>query len=217
MIEKHGIFSIVRDDLVFGGTKRIALETWLPSLDTDHVVYSGSVFGWGAPALVAACETLGIECTILMSKSDYVPPWLDRAAHKLVMTDPLPVEELNRRASEYNGLLLPSGFDHPGFIAAIAHRASMMEAPRRAWVPVVSGTLLRALEQAWPKTKLLGVAAAKNHGYTGKMTIYQSPEKFTKPALNPPPYPSCPFSDAKVWQFAAELGKQDDLIWNTNP
>lgn len=202
---------------MFGGTKRIALENWLPALNTDHVVYSGSVFGWGAPALAASCETLGIKCSILMARSDYVPPWYEAVSRHVTLTEPLPVEVLNVKAREFGGTLLPPGFDHPGFIATLAHRAASLPAPPRAWVPVVSGTLLGALERAWPGTEFHGVCVARKHGYKGPATLHMAPEKFTKPALTPPPYPSCPFSDAKVWQFAARLGMHDDLIWNTNP
>ncbi len=179
------------------------------------------MFGWGVPALAMACQTLKMKCTILMSESDYVPPWmkrLDEMKTRIIMKRPTPVEILTQEATAYKEChLLTSGFDYPGFRDAIAERAAELPAPERAWVPVVSGTLLRSLEQAWPETEFHGVCAARKHGYTGKATLHMAPEKFSNPAETPPPYPSCPFSDAKVWQFAVKLGKQNDLIWNTNP
>jgi hypothetical protein len=168
-----------------------------------------------------------MRCTLLISKSKYRPVWQDALENfpaTVIWTDPLPVAQLNEMARQYPGTILPPGFAHPGFINTLLQRAQLSPfqaglkwPPARAWVPVVSGTLLSALEQAWPETEFHGVCAARSHGYKGSATLYTAPEKFSKPAINPPPYPACPFSDAKVWQFAARLGKQDDLIWNTNP
>lgn len=223
MIETIEGFQVVRDDLLPGGTKRKALERWLPSMHADSFIYAGSVFGWGAPALSEACATLKLKCTILMSRSEYDPPWLEKVqstpSTKLIMVKPMPVEFMKDMAAEKyaDSYLLPPGFDHPGFSDAITTRAQTMQAPERAWVPVVSGTLLRALEEAWPETEFHGVCAARRHGYEGPATLHMAPEKFSQPAQNPPPYPSCTFSDAKVWQFAAALGRPGDLIWNTNP
>ena len=173
-----------------------------------------------------------MRCTLLISRSKYRPVWQDALQNlpaTVIWTDPLPVAHLNEMAQQYSGIHLPSGFAHTGFTNAIATRALQSSFPQgidgsgpkgppaRVWVPVVSGTLLSALEQAWPKTEFHGVCAARSHGYKGSATLYIAPEKFSQPALIPPPYPACSFSDAKVWQFATQLGKQGDLIWNTNP
>lgn len=168
-----------------------------------------------------ACQTLKMRCTILMSESSYEPPWMKRLSEmktRLVITRPTPVELLMQQAAAYKEChLLPAGFDVPEFREAIAYHAAEVPPPERAWVPVVSGTLLKSLEQAWPDTEFHGVCAARKHGYTGNATLHMAPEKYSQPAVEKPPYPSCPFSDAKVWQFASKLGKQNDLIWNSNP
>lgn len=222
-IERSGPFNIVRDDLIFGGSKKPALEAWLPKLGHENFAYAGSVFGWGAPALSEACAALGLSCVIALSKADYEPTWLERVAAtpstRLECMEPAPVADLNcRLASSYPAChVLPPGFEADGFRAALVRRALLIPAPARAWVPVISGTLLRALEQAWPDTEFHGVCVAKHHGYEGRATLYKAPEKFTQAARTPPPYPSCLFSDAKVWQFALSLGRDGDLIWNSNP
>jgi hypothetical protein len=169
-----------------------------------------------------------MRCTLLIGRSNYHPVWQDALRNfpaTVIWTDPLPVVQLNEIAQQYPGMLLPPGFAHPGFKRALINRIlhnppsqqSEPWPPARAWMPVVSGTLLSALEQAWPETEFHGVCVARNHDYKGSATLHMASEKFSKPALNPPPYPSCPFSDAKVWQFTTRLGKQNDLIWNTNP
>ncbi len=219
-IEEIRGFKVVRDDYTFGGTKYHALIEWLPTLNSRHIIYAGSVFGCGAPAVAVACEKLDIQCSILMSTSTYRPAWLDKVEKmrtKLIITDPTPVEKLIERAEKMGGYVMPLGFNNPDFMACIVTRAREIEQPERAWVPVVSGTLLRALEQAWPYTEFHGVCAARKHGYEGSAILHMAPEKFSVPAAEPPPYNSCKFSDAKVWQFAKNLGHEGDLIWNTNP
>ncbi len=214
----HG-FQVVRDDYTFGGTKYLALKDWVPTLNSRHIIYAGSVFGWGAPAVAAACEKHDLQCSILISTSTYRPVWMDKMEKmraQLIVTVPTPVEKLIDRANTMGGYVMPLGFNHPDFISIIANRAKEMEQPERAWVPVVSGTLLRALEQAWPETEFHGVCAARKHGYEGSAILHMAPEKFSVPASDPPPYNACPFSDAKVWQFVKTLGKPNDLIWNTN-
>lgn len=220
-LEKFSNFTILRDDTIFGGTKRIALETSLPHLHADHFIYVGTVFGWGAPALAAACHTLGKKCTLLISQSDYTPPWratIETLGATLIWTPPTPIEILNQQAAQMDGHLLAPGFPFPEFAAALQTRAQALPInPTRVWVPVVSGTLLTVLEHAWPDAEFHGVCVAKHHGYKGSATLHHAPEKFHQPAKNPPPYPSCAFSDAKLWQFAENLAKEGDLIWNTNP
>ena len=44
--------------------------------------------------------------------------------------------------------------------------------------------------------------------------FYIAPEKFYEKAKLPPPYPSVPEYDAKVWQFVKNHGKPGDYIWN---
>lgn len=157
-----------------------------------------------------------------MSQSSYEPPWLKQiksmSTRLLIKKQPIPVDFLHDEAGSYTECYrLPLGFNDQGFLDALANYASTAEAPKRAWVPVVSGTLLRGLEQAWPETEFHGVCAARRHGYEGNAILHMAEEKYSQPAENPPPYPACTFSDAKVWQFASRFGEDGDLIWNTNP
>ena len=49
----------------------------------------------------------------------------------------------------------------------------------------------------------------------GHGTVYQAPEKYHQAARVKPPYPSCPYNDAKIWQFTIPHAAPDALIWNT--
>ena len=41
-----------------------------------------------------------------------------------------------------------------------------------------------------------------------------APEQFQDAALLPPPYPSVPNYDAKLWQFVLQAGQAGDYVWN---
>jgi hypothetical protein len=111
---------------------------------------------------------------------------------------------------------LPLGFDSPEFISEMANvlKESIQTPPSEIWLSVVSGVLARAARLAFPKTQINAVCVAKNHGDLGHATPFIAPEKFYRPAITQPPYPACPFSDAKVWQFAEKQAVSDAFILN---
>lgn len=41
-----------------------------------------------------------------------------------------------------------------------------------------------------------------------------APEKYEQGARTPPPFPSCPEYDAKVWQFASKQARDGAVFWN---
>ena len=211
-ITEFGDFRVIRGDMVKGGVKTPALLRYLPKLNHSHIAYVGSVYGSGAWAVAEACALLNLKCSLFIAKGDYTPPWLPKLKETgaiLYWYESLPVEAIHHRITEdypdlYN---LPLGFDTPDFIedmAAILRDSIPVtpSPPPEIWVPTVSGVLARSACLAFPDTAIHAVCAAKNYGDIGHATVHIAPEKYHKPALKPPPYPACPFSDAKIWQFA---------------
>jgi len=168
-----------------------------------------------------AASQLGFQSTLFMARSDYVPAWLssikDTGAN-LVWCDPLPVQTLHAQmTNHYTDILnLPLGFDSPEFISDMADvlRHSIQSPPPEIWVSVVSGVIARATCAAFPETKIHAVCVAKNHGNIGHAIPHIAPEKFYRPATTPPPYPACPFSDAKLWQFAEKQAVSGAYVLN---
>lgn len=199
-----------------------ALLRYLPTLDHTHFAYVGSVYGSGAWAVAEACARLNYKCTLFIAKSDYTPPWLPKLEEtdtKLHWCDPLPVVALHQTVTEQHSDLynLPLGFDKPEFIAYMAEviRQSIGElCPPEIWSPCLSGVLARAACLAFPDTTIHAVCAAKHYGDIGRSIPYIAPEKYHKPAITPPSYPACPFSDAKVWQFAKAQACKGAFILN---
>ncbi len=208
--------TILRDDLLPGGTKRRALVKWLPKLNQNHFIYAGSVYGSGGWALAEACKDLGYKCTLALSKSKFRPSWLDMIDCEVIWHEAIPVDRIYKLYERDEGLL-PLGYNEDGFKISLAEVFRETDiTPSEIWFPCVSGVLLQAAQIAWPNTKLNAVCVARYHGEIGSATKYQADEKYHQPAKEPPPYPSNPFSDAKLWQFTRQFALKDSLIWNTS-
>lgn len=203
---------IQRDDLIAGGTKRRALDILLPTMPYGTIAYAGTIFGHGALALAHACMAAGKQARLYLSCNDENHPMVKRIRETgatIARCAPLPVEHLFREAEgEY---IFPLGFDTPDFHTAMVDslRDITLPNPSEIWCCAVSGTMAKSLKAAYPEIPVKTVAVAKS-----AKGDYTAPEKYHQPALHPPPYPSCPYTDAKVWQFAQAHAKPDALIWN---
>ncbi len=213
--------NILRGDLIKGGAKMPALLHYLPRFNHTHFAYVGSVYGAGAWAVAEACSELGFQSTLFIAQSDYSPVWLPyikETGANLVWCEPLPVATLHQQVTDNypNFYNLPLGFDSPSFISDMADVlcSSIKMQPSEIWLPVLSGVLARAACLAFPTTQIHAVCAAKNHGDIGHATPHIAPEKFHRPAITLPPYPACPFSDAKLWQFVQKQSISGAFILN---
>lgn len=203
---------IQRDDLIAGGTKRRALDLLIPNMVATDIAYAGTIFGHGALALSLACEAAGKQAHLYLSCNDPTHPMIARIKQTnavIERCEPLPVEQLFDAAQ--GDYVFPLGFDAPDFHDAMAVALKSIELPPHSeiWCCAVSGTMATALKTAFPDTVLRIVAVAKSAA--GE---FYAPEKYHQPAQVPPPYPSCPYTDAKVWRFAADHAQHDSLIWN---
>jgi hypothetical protein len=206
---------VLRDDRIAGGTKRRALDLLLKDIQETHLAYAGTIFGHGALALAHACEAQGKSAHLYLSCNDDNHPMLEsiRMTNAVIeICAPLPVEILFEKAVAAYAFTFPIGFDMPQFQAAMVTALKSVTLPpcSEIWCPAVSGTLAKALKAAFPQTPLRIVAVTKSSA--GE---FRAPEKYHQAAEIPPPYPSCPYTDAKVWRFALEHGLPDALIWNT--
>lgn len=205
-------FSVVRDDLVAGGTKRRGLDLLLPEIPDHAIAYAGTIFGHGALALAHACEAIGKQAHLYLSCNDDNHPMIARIRKTnaiIERCEALPVEQLY--AEIKGGHVFPLGFDAPEFHEAMSQALRQITLPDHSeiWCCAVSGTMAKALQAAFPQTRLRTVAVTKSTD--GE---FHAPEKYHQSAVSPPPYPSCPYTDAKVWQFVQKHAKPDALIWN---
>lgn len=210
MLEKtHNDLFILRGDKIRGGLKKLALLEYLPTLNHTHFAYAGTVFGSGGWALATACEELGYKCTLFISKSNHMPDWindLNSGSCDLIRPDPKPVATIKTdgEAAYPNLHMMPLGFDTPDFINSMAKilKDLIPASPPQIWLSALSGTLARSAGLAFPESEIIAVSPVKHVGDCGRAKILFAPEKFHRKALTAPPYPACPYSCAKIRQFA---------------
>ncbi len=220
-LEPSGGYSILRGDLIRGGLKKLPLLKYLPEQNHKHFAYAGTVFGSGGWALATACEELEYKCTLFIAKSKHTPDWInDLNPHscELVWCNPTPVEQIKADIEQSHPDLhmLPLGFDDPSFINHTAQTLKELipDPPNQIWLSALSGVLARSACLAFSETDIIAVSPVKHVGDCGRAKIIPAPEKFHHPAITLPPYPSCPYSCAKIWQFAHLQASQNAYIIN---
>ena len=213
---------IHRDDLLEGGTKRRALRLMLSGVSTQDVFYAGTVMGHGALALAHACREHGKNARIHICGDEGHPMIrkLFDAGAVVYMQPPMTTGALYELAlsdAQQGGIAFPPGFDMPEFEEALVAACRDIELPpfSEIWTVAGTGTLTRALQKAWPGKPFKTVRVVKTPCDLGGAEVFVAPEKYHQPAKSPPPYASCPYTDAKLWQFAEHRAAPDALIWNT--
>ena len=110
--------------------------------------------------------------------------------------------------------LLPFGLDVPIVRDGIAEVAANIGInPAQVFTVAGSGTLTRALQQAWPNAEFIAVQVGKSP-QVGRARLIIAPEKFEDDAKIKPPFPSCSNYDAKAWRFIRQHAEPGALFWN---
>lgn len=219
--EEHEGLRVVRDDLIPGGTKTRALTPLVARGEAAEYVYAGPALGYAQVALAHACLAAGRTATCFVprrAKLTRLSAEALEAGARIVEVAYGRLTVLQARAREYVGhrpeaYLLPFGLDTALIREQLTAAARSLPAPEEVWVATGSGTLTRALQQAWPNARhhAVQVGAVPDVGLARR---WVAPERFEQPAERPPPFPSTAHYDAKVWRFAAESASPGALLWN---
>lgn len=214
-------FYIVRDDQFPGGTKARVLPEILAGLNAEEFVYASPAYGYAQIALAYSAAEIGKRATVFVAKRAELHPWTakaKRAGAKIVQVPFGYLSNVQAKAKAYAEMTaacyLPFGFDFPLFQQRLAEMAANLDAqPAEVWTVAGSGTLTRALQQAWPNAdfKAVRIGAAPK---AGRATVIQAAEKFEANAKVKPPFPSCANYDAKAWRFIKQQAKPGALFWN---
>jgi hypothetical protein len=219
LIEEHSGILVVRDDRIPGGTKRRVLDRLL--IGADEFVYASAAYGYAQVALAYACRDLGKRATIFTAQRQVWHPRTLEAQQAGAQIIGVPYGYLSnvtakakRYAQEHGAALLPFGFDTGSFRNGLADVArSLPLKPREVWSVAGSGTLCRALQQAWPHASVNAVLIGAE-AETSTAERYRAPERFEQDARYPPPFASCGNYDAKAWQFIQRHASPGALFWN---
>lgn len=213
---------VVRDDRVPGGTKRRVLETLLKP--GSEYVYASP--GCGAAQVALAYTAAGLPDTrVTIFTAECKQPHARtleamQAGAKVVFVPYGYFSNVTAKARIYadqhqNAVLLPFGLDDAPFHDGLVWLARSLKIdPPEVWSVVGSGTLTRALQEAWPKAAFHGVIVGAHQLNVGRATVYEAPESFTRDAKIRPPFPSCSNYDAKAWRFIQQFAQPGALFWN---
>lgn len=219
-VDTLGQWLIVRDDLVPGGTKQRVLPLFLSDA-FDEYVYATPAYGYAQIALAHSCAMMGKQATVFVAKRGQLHARTleaKRAGAKIVQVPHGYLSNVQAKAKAYvevaGAMLLPWGLDFPEFIEGLANVASGLDVnPTEVWCAAGSGTLTRALQQAWPNAVHHAVQVGAKP-QAGRARVHIAPETFEQDAKKKPPFPSCSNYDAKVWQFFERYAAPGALLWN---
>lgn len=240
VITRHDGINVLRDDLIPGGTKQRVLEPWLKEMGPGEYVYASPAEGYAQIALALACKALGkkwranIFVARRKAQHDRTLEAQRQGATITLVDNVAGFNVLTARAREYANypvtpvkgalkrVLLPFGLDHERFRELMVEtvkdnwKRQGYKAPKEVWAVVGSGTLIRCLQEVWPKADFHAVQVGHNAD-VGKATkhIYpDAPKSFSKKAKIMPPFPSCDTYDAKGWEFVQKYASRGALFWN---
>jgi cysteine synthase len=223
LIEEHRGIGVVRDDLFPGGTK----ARYVPELfnGTDELVYASPAQGGAQYAIAYVAAQLGKRATIFVADRRTPHPRqveAKRLGAKIVFVKNGYLAVVQKRARDYaaevGARLAPFGMDTPEAIAQISAAAlSLNESPDEVWCAAGSGTLTRALQQAWPHAQHVAVAYGRDipQEQIGKARFVRYPRPFEHLSHDVPPFPCDRHCDAKAWEIATARKRAGRCIfWN---
>lgn len=229
-IEQHQGVSVLRDDLLPGGTKACFIGELLnPAFDCH--VYASPVYGAFQIALAEYCRANGRNAVIFCAKRNepHENTLKAKAAGARVLQVPhgyLSNVQAKARAfcSENNGQYLAFGAGVEIAIQRISERAANVFAeiggvPDEVFCAVGSGTLLAGIERAaqGSQCKITGVCVGAEHkGRVSENTVLvKYPAPFERPSKAKAPFKTSRNYDLKAWEYCLKLrGGGSVLFWN---
>lgn len=228
VLEKHNDFTVLRDDVLEGGSKL----RFLPFLTqgADEIVFGGPFCGGAPLALSVLGRTTGQRITLFYAKRNVLHQrQLQAQANgaRLVMVPHGRMSNVQAKARGYaqeiGALFLPLGFDVPAaeepFIGFMQQLRQKIGGFDQVWCATGSGMLARCLARGFPDSQICAVAVGlasrwKAQSMPENVTIIKAPYKFEQETCASAPFNSCPNYDRKAWEQAVKQRKGHALFWN---
>lgn len=237
-LETYNGITVLRDDLLPGGTKSVLLPKLLdPS--ADEYVYASPVYGGFQIALSLYCQSIGKRATIFCAKRGLhnIHPNTQKcidAGAKVIQVPYGYLSVIEARAREYvaddsSKQKLIFGAGSHGSISTIAKRMrevikKLGREPKFIYCAVGSGTLVKGILAGTSTAIIHGVQVGKDFNYDHpRLTMHKYAKSFDKVSTIKSPFPSMPNYDLKAWEFCvlSELNSPgpckppgEVLFWN---
>lgn len=228
VLEQHGRFIIVRDDLVPGGAK----TRFLPYLlgDAKEIVYGTPFCGGAQFALSEWGRRTGAKITLFAAKRKILHRRQIAAIRNGATLYQVPFGYMTNvqakaraYAADHGALFLPLGFDLPEarapFIQQIKEVAAMVGPVDQVWAATGSGMLARCLGEAFAPIPVFGVAVGlssrhEKQAFSSNVTLIQAPYDFAQECRQQAPFPACANYERKAWEICEKQSKGRVLFWN---
>lgn len=225
-IEQHVGISVLRDDLLIGGTKSV-LMPYLVGAHTEYV-YASPVYGGFQIALSAYCQSVNKKATIFCTKRKVMHENTLKCIEYGANVIEVPYGYLSvveKRATEYciiNGakkLVFGANTEENKILLGDRVRqviSKLGREPKEIWCAIGSGTLVDSILMATETAKVYGVqVGAAYNGKHERLKVLVYPKPFDKPSLFSADFQSMPNYDLKAFEMCIKHAKtQDVLFWN---
>lgn len=225
-IEQWGSLTVVRDDLLPGGSKRRALTPVMADLvemGYREFVFGGPAEGYAQLALAYSAREIGARATYFVAQRKQRYRYTIEAEQVGAQIVEVPHGRLNvvqKRARDYcaqtGAYFFPLGFSTPAYerklTAEIESAISGLDITE-TWCVAGSGLLTRCLQAARPDIPHHAIRIGFEPN-VGSARLLIAPESFSEEAEDPPPWPSASHYDAKAWRFVREHALPGALFWN---
>ena len=228
-VAQYGCVSVVRDDLIPGGTKSRYVDALFD--DVDEIVYASPAQGGAQTALALAARRLGKQLTLFVAAANNRHPRVvlsDRLGAVVVEVKLGFLSNVQAKARQYTDRQrflcgrrvrnLEFGLSSAQMIEVIAEAARKIPRPDQLWCAAGSGTLARGLAAAWPDVPRyvvqVGHRLTIEEAAGGCIIVY--PRRYAYQETREPPFPSDPTYERKAWYAMLDrIGGSSATFWNT--
>lgn len=225
--EKKGLFIL---DFAQGpaGLKAFGAEKLIATTKTKAFGYAAPRFGHAAEAIAMLCEIYNKKAVFFAPASSQVTKHQavvlaykgSRLRFVRIAAMPALNSWIRKWAVEFNATALPFGLSKnrvvtSGLVKMCVDFSHVHGAPHNFWCAVSTGTMIRALQIGWPRSKAHGIAVARNikDGEIGKADVRSYHKSFYDPADVKPMIETTMTYDAKAYEiFVKEATKGSVFI-----
>jgi hypothetical protein len=223
ILETHGEVTVVRDDLLPGGTKARIFRALIANSPATEFVYAGPAFGAAQIALAAVSYQMCRQATLFVpwrrERSSYTVEAESYGA-RVFEVKPGYLSVLQARARRYcqerGACLVPFG-GGDAVEPLVSAARSLGVAPPEVWCAGGSGTLAKALRMAWPEAALHVVKVGRTLPAIERATVHEAGLDFAGTVDAGAPFPTHPNYEAKAWQvMRRHPATPGALFWNVH-